>query len=1731
MSELPRGRDLSDDVRSLLASLQADGADPASAIRQWQAKRRSNGEQTVLRRAALTRRFDEALFHRLCVGVEAPPTFEAFIGFPEVRTLPRGAGFVITDDATMAALDSWPEGADRSEWNAILADYVQQHEPGDVVSRLCYLLRADVTQARTLFEQEFARAETKYDIAQCFALLEVLAQEQKGIGSALALSLEAHQQRYRALTMYASDYYRTRTYQQRSGMLEAIESLLAGSDHWMLRLHATGGMGKTMFLRWFVAEQLLARRIGCARVDFDDVIATNVARHPWLLLLPFAEQLNTQLAKTYFSEIVDQLAPLRPYLFLPTAESHVRTPDTSNMAVTPEDDVGIQLLRKFSAILREAGTQVVLILDTLEGVTLTGGIAPIFTMLNELHEQVPTLRVVFSGRYNIHRKLDELVDKSIPLPASPTLPILPAVELLDQLCGSGRDLELTPFSAAEASKYLKSRGITDPTIVEAIITKIGSPVGEHAQVGCSPFTLSLFADLVLGRDAITVEAVRAMPSSHFVYLVERVVKRIAEQPLRWVVRYGVLPRRLTPEFVAEVLRSPLEEALNGRSNLDQLGVQTRGRAEIREPDLWIAEPSATTDQLWEDLCRYEAPRGWIWRVAGERAVQFHGDVVEPMRDLLSSQPIFSKLQRLAIAYFERRASAEAERWADWTCEAIFHRFQLAGDAADAYWTRQLQTARTKGSPAWRRQIAREVLRREYADDETEPLMRGEPPVPLVSVQTLARGHIEAAHAILDESGFPTTAMLDWAEFKRHVITARRIIAATPTVTMPPVLDAQFDAAELVGKDDHRAAKAVLSEALRAAEFEARFGLELHMAYVCDSLRDPRTPEHYIAALSSHPGLGVTAMTVSDVHLSLARWYSSEGDAQRATKAYESALLAADDVKTSLSVRLEMAWEALWAWDLDRAAALISEAKGSELDDARFKRLQAWLSLTSGDPNRAFTLGTDALSSGAGVREEAFSRDLLAKTEAERMNFSRAFAEWETTLSLYPQIDVRNAVESCLLDRLVVESRVIGNYSAAATSVTQLLRLPGMRDEEIGARFHVEKLLLETQMGLREAAHETYRQLREPRQPPWPAVLRARVLCHGLALGLARASEATVDELIDLLKETQPASARIQLFEAFRYRKTPFKQQNGRNRLVEHIPPRPREGSAIAALHEAEVLRVCGEKEAAASLLWTAFGETLDRGNVWGAVQAWQGLRRLRRQNTRQWRVAEFMESSTPFESFGGAVLALEVAADSVSRQNKDTLLEQLDRLHNVLEQHEVLTRWHALLPEVRCRVAASAGLTHRAHAEAQIARSVYESLGDLKGARRAERSMAPPKARKSISSPRPTPPSAVARQELVAPPRWIRVRDLKALEALVSYGEYDALAERLMPARSPFLTELLPHAIDPIALERELDQSARFELPPGPVAALPWEWLYPPGRVHRARVTSSPIARETTLWIQTSLSKIGQRVLVDGHWGPETAAAFERFAKSQGLASADLPDSISAREVSGLRRYMASLQASQPEATVLVVKPRTENNFAFSQVSHEANAGFSIERRYADRVHGRRVETMESPRWVDVQERIETTRPAIVHIICAVTEQRRVPFLSFERGRQDVSNLVTARYLCDMVRAKKRTGPFVVLDVARPKSDWETMRCLLLRNHFATELLGVDGVSGVLATGLAQPWDVERQADILTRSVSYGSSQQELAAAIQKLSVQNEGDFDRRVAFGATALFSSEPELPCDLVS
>jgi Tfp pilus assembly protein PilF len=1730
-------------IDQLLTLLKAPGADPRAVVRQWQATVRAPETTELLRRASLARRFDLALMPVLAEGLSAAPVFDTFIQLPEVRTLPRGVGFAIEEDVRAAFAAEW-RSRRRDEWTAWhrrLAEFEAARADHDPVTQLFHLVRADTVRARQFFAQEFARAEQRYDLAQCFSLLEVLTQAQADLGPDLAQAKAASEQRYSALSMFASDFYRTRTYQQRPGSLAAIHAVTGpeSGDTWIFHLHATGGMGKTMFLRWFVTEQLRHRRTACARVDFDDVNTSNVARHPWLLLLPFAQQLNEQVERQFFSGVVEQLTPFAASLWLPTAPAGRKTASAEPPSL--EHFPGDDLVRKFAFIAAEVNTGLVLILDTLEDVVLASEFALIFGLLRELHARAPRLRVVLAGRYNIPKKLAELQRKAGVQALAPAL--------AQAFAAGSETFALTRFSDEEARQYLGTRGVESPEIVNEVVAKLREPADEEGVGGINPFNLALIADIIAGLDEVTVDQIREMPSGHFAYLIERVIKRIPQQPLRWVVRYGALPRRLTPGFITDVLLEPLREALAGGTGHVPV-VQTRGGSEIREPDHWVRDPNARLDSLWGDLCRYEAPQGWIWKVQGsEDVVQFHSDVLDPMRDLLSTQPVFPQLQTHAIRYFEQLAAGQPD-WADWTCEAIFHNFQRDGDGARGYWEVKLGEARGQ-SRAARRQVASEILRREYARDERVPLRRGEPPRPIISIATLRQGHVETARAILDDNGFLMTTDADWAAFRRHVLA---ILDLAPTAQEQASCGAagvvaHYRAAECLARVAYDEAQPFLFVALETAAPDERFGLELHLAHVLGARRLPDAAAHYRAAIAAHPGPSVTGVSLADVHLGFGNWLRSEGQFTSSLAAFDAALEAAGDNHAAATrVRLNLGWVTLRAWELDRAAAIVQELQESPAAGFEVARLDAAVAIVVGDARRAIGAGIAALERASGAEQRGSAHDLLARAEAEQLNITAAFQQWEQVDTLFGQASsTPGALEASTLRRAIVEGRSLGNYAAARESVARCLEMPGIHDMEIGTGVLIERMFLEVRSGEMDRARATLGRLRETRRPELPPLLRARILCHALALQVLDINRGTRRELRDLLAQVEPMSSRIGLAWAFHAAVPVDESWLAKRRVLEQFPRWDRQhlGAAMEAIQLAEVHRVFGSPSRAHRLLVAALEEALGAAQTGSAVLAMQGLRRLRSDVRVPHRARRLLDHLPTAPTFAHAALIVEVAGQRVDAGDLTGIADLLEWSLPAIEGEWIKTRWHAEHAVLRAIVAAAEGNNEETGSLISAALAMYQSIGDAVSAQQVEsRVMAireRPRLKVDVGVPEP-PPSVVAPGPLPAPetmpspspsalPNLTPARHTMATPREVFYRieegwSFDRAAERLIadPVR-PWFADLVP-AWD---VGHDSEYERRLEWPAGPASSLPWEWLSRPGLTHRARpsregdgtrtarVADAP--REVIAWMQHAFTILGRSMPVDGHWHPGIDDALRPLFRED----VELP--VIAYAVATLRTRLFG-DRDLKDATVLVVKPRSSGHRQARSTNTETRAGVQLESIYA-RLPFAQVRVTESPDERELGELIDRVRPAVIHVVTSITDRYKGVMLEFDDGPSSgPPRLLSARALGGVLRSPKAVPPFVVLDIVRPSSDWETARALLMRNQFACELLYMEAALGILATGLAQPWDVSMQAEAIARHVVGTGSQRELTGALQGL-FDGSPAMDHRLGFAGTALFSPESEMPC----
>lgn len=89
-----------------------------------------------------------------------------------------------------------------------------------------------------------------------------------------------------------------------------------------------------------------------------------------------------------------------------------------------------------------------------------------------------------------------------------------------------------------------------------------------------------------GKD-LTAEEVRKATGLR--YPIERVIARIPRADVQWLIRYAVIARRLTKDFLSEVLLAPLNAALSGNATQDR-GRESLEIAEWRRLEIWNTGP-------------------------------------------------------------------------------------------------------------------------------------------------------------------------------------------------------------------------------------------------------------------------------------------------------------------------------------------------------------------------------------------------------------------------------------------------------------------------------------------------------------------------------------------------------------------------------------------------------------------------------------------------------------------------------------------------------------------------------------------------------------------------------------------------------------------------------------------------------------------------------------------------------------------------------------------------------------------------------------------------------------------------------------------------------------------------------------------------------------------------------------------------------------------------------------
>lgn len=411
----------------------------------------------------------------------------------------------------------------------------------------------------------------------------------------------------------------TSLYLEREATRNLWSDLTTGT-RWALQLVAPGGVGKTTFLRALIARQCVSDGVAVALLDFDrDAWRADLVDDPLRLVRTLAEQLDPQL-------------PGRP----------LRTHLESDTPI-PESELG--------RVLAGMERRVLLVVDTTERL-LVAHRAHVMRLWDLLAGVVGASggwgRLILAGRHDLAGKRPS---------GQPEVP-----DFAGTFGVVGSTVSLSGFDRDEAGRYLHEvRGIEAGRIDELVRLAIPTAAPEE---GANGLKLSLLADLVL--TGALDEGVEGWDEVEVVHLIERVIERIEEPMLRWVVRWGSLADPLTRELHDEVLWPLLveERSRDAGARLDLLSAdkmpkQLAGQAPFGKtvPGSANAAQSPQEEQLasWEALSQYVTETSWVRPVQGDPdAVSFHITVRQPMRRLLEDQPIVRVFHERARQWFTTR---------------------------------------------------------------------------------------------------------------------------------------------------------------------------------------------------------------------------------------------------------------------------------------------------------------------------------------------------------------------------------------------------------------------------------------------------------------------------------------------------------------------------------------------------------------------------------------------------------------------------------------------------------------------------------------------------------------------------------------------------------------------------------------------------------------------------------------------------------------------------------------------------------------------------------------------------------------------------------------------------------------------------------------------------------------------------------------------------------------------
>lgn len=1107
---------------------------------EWILGNLTDAERSNLARLACARYFDRQVF-----AAVNPPASE--LTYEHITRLPIVQRYRSDTDAYELIGGLGPSliaSLTDQQHRDVSASLYQLYRDSDDIEALYHLFVADAGSADQRLHALFQEADEQFDLPRCHLLLQVAMERQAYVTSAMRKRFRSLLRRLETRRLWAEERYSTVFYVERADVESALRDLLDNhSDTWILHVHAPGGRGKTMFIDAAISR-MCAPDIPCAKIDFDYVIHTvAVSREPWRLIIRIAEQLAVQLEDRALADLVDEYRDLVASDFslaaLPRGRGVPGQPTRERSSLTDE------LTTRFASIVtdRMGSDPVLLVFDTLENALHSPGtdIGRIAETLARIRELVTGLRVILAGRFNLANRV---------------------MSMTMTLASEARVVEIPPFSPAEAETYLRvQRRIDRADLIEAIAEKANG----------NPLKLALLADEAAVDPALDAASVLAFPRADLFYLVDRVIDRIEDRRVRWLVRWGVLPPRLEQEFFQGVLWPLLAEQLSGRNVIDVLDndpqlLRERGAFTLADQD--IGNP----DALWQHLEQYVSAASWVSRAGhGERAVVFHPDVRQPMREILREhQPtVWSHVHQQACTWWSKRAYAAGphrdERLSS-VRAAMFHALrqtEQGDDSALATWG--ALTTEYAGDYELAAELAREVL-----DAQRELTDAGHSPV---APELRAAAYLALAADLLKEE--PGVA-------RQHVASADALISGES----PVALRAQHSVirgAVQVALGEVRPAETLLHDALTMPGIRPVDQLLAQQSL--GVLFDERDPTHSLRhrhrawqlARDQVPALAPTAR---------AEFWQYALHCERY------------DLLEPLSSHEKLQY-LLAVGRIDGAAEVLHQLPADERDAT----MHAWVHLEQGEPMEA----SAALGAAADMLNAATSADHLSAWAIARAQL----CDLEQAL-LHGDLVARRLVNGRAVWQLAIAlARACAQHGAFRTAERLLASLsePAPSWDLWIARDLMRIGVLHGQKRVDDARPLWTRTVDDIRAESAPALTPSvRVFATVVGILMGDDADAAIARVCDVLAEVQPASRRLRLLDGFRAVAFPELAAHTRDRLYDLVAPAHADTDlgAIQQIRWAVLLRLAGRRSQAKAHLC----QLLARADGPVARLAWSELDQL-----------------------------------------------------------------------------------------------------------------------------------------------------------------------------------------------------------------------------------------------------------------------------------------------------------------------------------------------------------------------------------------------------------------------------------------------------------------------------------------------------------------------------------------